>query len=388
MIKYNTQLLTDALLLKTVAKWIKKGIVQADSVQNLNIDINMIYKQNNLLKRIGLFLASFLSIWGIIGFFSLFLFQLASSNLVFFGIITVLFGAGLMFYLEQMIKYNYWFKHGTDDAILFNGIFCSFSGILLIVTPNINQTTFLFETLLLILIIAMVCYRYLNWFYAVVTVLLINSLPIQILALINTQLLFFAALVLVPLNIFILKMVKKYDCFKNHYFSDCFKYIKYAACVLMYFSVNLYVIKETASHLLGVNAIPVQGLFLTLTIALPLIFIALGLYCKQKFLLLTGLFLLLPTIATVRFYYSVMPIELALTFGGLVLIIFSYFSIKRIQKNNTPFTFVADEDEDLSLTELILIGQQFGSKSTELTSHKTFGGGTFGGAGAEGNFES
>jgi hypothetical protein len=384
MIKYNTEKLTNELLLTAIAKWVKKGWIKAEFVKELSAEKS--YVKNHLLKRIGLFVATFLSIWGVIGFFSLFLAQLANSGLGFIGFLLMAYGAGLLVFLEKMIEEKQWYKQGTDDAFLFNAIFLLFTGILLIIEPDFNQAWFLVGSILLVIIITMVSYRYLNWFYAVIAILLINSIPIQILALINTQLLFFAALVLIPLNIMILKLVKKYETFDNYVFINCFKYIKYVACVMMYLSVNLYVIKESAYQLLSVNEIPLQGLFLTLTIIFPVLFIALGLYFKQKFMLHSGLFLLIPTVVTIRAYYAVLPIELSLTLGGLVLILVSYFSIKQIQKNNTPFTFEANEEEDLSNAELLIMAQQFGPKYTETPSDKTFGGGTFGGAGAEGSF--
>jgi hypothetical protein len=384
MIKYNIEKLTNELLLAAIAKWVKKGWVKAESLQELNAEKS--YVKNHLLKRIGLFIATFLSIWGVIGFFSLFLVQLADSGLGFIGFLLMAYGAGLLVFLEKMIDEKQWYKQGTDDAFLFNAIFLLFTGILLIIEPDFNQAWFLVGSILLVIIMIVVSYRYLNWFYTIITILLINSVPIQILALINTQLLFFAALVLIPLNIVVLKLVKKYETFDNYVFINCFKYIKYVACVMMYLSVNLYVIKESAYQLLGVNEIPLQGLFLALTIIFPVLLIALGLYYKQKFMLHSGLFLLIPTVVTIRAYYAVMPIELALTLGGLVLILVSYFSIKQIQKNDTPFTFEANEEEDLSNAEVVIIAQQFGSKSTETPSDKTFGGGTFGGAGADGSY--
>jgi len=384
MIKYNTQKLTNELLFTTIAKWVKKGWIKADDVQGL--DNEEPYTKYHLLKRIGLFIATFLSIWGVIGFFSLFLAQLADSSLGLIGFLLMAYGLGLLLFLEKMIDEKQWYKQGTDDAFLFNAIFLVFTGIVLLIKPDLDQTSFLAGSALLVIIMAVVSYRYLNWFYTIITVLLINSVPIQILALINIQLLFFAALVLIPLNIVILKLVKKYETFDNFVFINCFKYIKYIACIIMYLSVNLYVIKETAFNLLGVSTIPLQGLFLALTIIFPLLLITLGLYYKQKFMLHSGLFLLMPTVATIRAYYAVMPIELALTLGGLVLILVSYFSIKHIQKNDTPFTFEAENDEDLTNAEILLTLQQLGSKNTDTPSDKTFGGGTFGGAGAEGSF--
>lgn len=386
MIKYNTQKITDALLFKVIAKWIQNKWIQAENIQDLAIDNKSFYPTHHVLKRIGLFIATYLAIESSIGFFSLFLFQLADDNFQFLGVIVLAAGLGFYFLTEKMIDEKQLFKQGPDDALLFSAIQLVFMGLLLLVKAEFSQTNVLFGSLILLFITAFAGYRYLNWFYAVIALLLINGIPIQILALLNQQLLFFAALILIPLNIFILKWIFQKDKFENHFFSSCFKYLKFVCCLMMYVSVNLFVIKETASELLGVNQIPIQGLFLALTIITPLLFIVLGLYYKQKFFLHSGLFLLLPTIATVRFYYSVMPIEFALTFGGLALIVIAYFSIKRIQKNDTPFIFEADQDEDLSNAEILLTLQQFGNKNTEIPNDKTFGGGTFGGAGAEGNF--
>lgn len=386
MVKYNKQKITDALLFKAVSKWLQKEWIQPITIQDLSIDIKSFYPKNHMLKRIGLFIATSIAVWGVIGFFSLFLFGLADSNIQLAGLIEIALGIGLFILSEKMIDEKQMFKQGTDDALLFNAIQFVFTGFLLIAKTDLTPENFLLGTLLLLIITALAAFRYLNWFYAIIALLLINSIPIQILALINKQLLFFAALIIVPLNIIILKWINKQDKFKNHFFSNCFNYLKYTACVMMYVSVNLYVIKETAFQLLAVNKIPLQGLFLSLTIKTPLLFIALGLYYKQKYLIHCGLFLLLPTIATIRFYYSVMPTEFALTLGGLVLSAISYLSIKRIQKNDTPFTFEADKDEDLSNAEILLTLQQFGSKNTETPTNNSFGGGTFGGAGSEGNF--
>jgi hypothetical protein len=151
--------------------------------------------------------------------------------------------------------------------------------------------------------------------------------------------------------------------------------------------VNLYVIRTLAFTLMRALTIPLQPVFLILTIITPLIFIGWGIKQKLKYLLYSGLFLLLPTVATVRYYYSVMPVELACMIGGLILIVVSYMAIRHLQKTESAYTFEPDPEEDFSDAEVLVLLQQFGkTDSGPATTETQMGGGEFGGGGSGGGF--
>ena len=98
------------------------------------------------------------------------------------------------------------------------------------------------------------------------------------------------------------------------------------------------------------------------------------------------MFLILPTVASIRYYYSVMPIEAALMFGGLLIMVISYFAITLLKRKETAFTFEPDGDEDLSTAETLMLLNQFAPRTIAAEEKKIFGGGDFGGGGAEGKF--
>jgi hypothetical protein len=128
LLQYNKQKITDALLFKAISKWLKKEWIQPIDVQDLSFDNKSLYPNNYILKRIGLFIATSIAIWGVIGFFSLFLFGLADSNIQLVGLIIIALGVGLFILTEKMIDEKQMFKQGTDDALFLNAIQFVFAG--------------------------------------------------------------------------------------------------------------------------------------------------------------------------------------------------------------------------------------------------------------------
>jgi hypothetical protein len=93
------------------------------------------------------------------------------------------------------------------------------------------------------------------------------------------------------------------------------------------------------------------------------------------------------SIFTIRYYHHILPAEVALTLGGLVLFAFTYFSIKKIKTNETGITFLPDRfsnsNSQLNL-EIVIAASQFGLKP-EIKAEESpmdFGGGGFSGGGS------
>ena len=103
-----------------------------------------------------------------------------------------------------------------------------------------------------------------------------------------------------------------------------------------------------------------------------------------------GLLSLAFSIYTIRFYYSILPIETVLTIGGLFLFAFTYFAIKRIKNNTTGITFQPDRFTPANAigNAEALITSQLGLNPEIKTpeSPMKFGGGDFSGGGSGGSF--
>lgn len=100
--------------------------------------------------------------------------------------------------------------------------------------------------------------------------------------------------------------------------------------------------------------------------------------------------LVAPAIFTIRYYHPILPTELALTFGGMILLAVVYSIIRYLKKPKFGFTYAENSnagDMDRMKIESLIIAQNLGNNSTSSTeSASRFGRGTSGGGGATGNY--
>jgi hypothetical protein len=159
------------------------------------------------------------------------------------------------------------------------------------------------------------------------------------------------------------------------------------ALAVFYLSGNYFVVRE-ANALLNNQSpsveIPFSVIFWIFTFLVPFIYLYLGARKKQRNAIILGLLGLGFSVFTYRSYYSVMPIEWALTLGGAILIGVSVFCIKYFKTPKFNLSSEAEELGKLQKLETILVAQAFQTKTSDDTFK--FGGGDAGGAGADGKY--
>lgn len=388
MIRYNRKKIDRAAYETLLRLWISKSLLKQEEVNSGAMGTEKPYRNYHLLKRIGLYLGTLIAVHSVIGFFYLAVFDALDGGENVYKLLMLITGIALYILLDRMIPGSNLYKQGTDDALLHTAFFYTCFGLGSLADLHLHTLpNMLLGAFILLPVAAVSAIRYADSLMAVFTIILINAIPLLSVALINMQLLFFSALVVIPLGIFLLTRISKSDTFQNHYWKNCFSSSRFAICVLMYAGINLYVIKSLAFSLMGVDDIPLHFVFLALTILAPFVFIVAGLVKKKKYLMHAGLFLLIPTVSTIRYYYSVMPAELALMMAGLAITLVSYFAITHLRKTETAYTFEADHDDDeLNDIETLGIVQGFGHKENTANNDINFGGGEFGGAGSGGKY--
>ena len=103
----------------------------------------------------------------------------------------------------------------------------------------------------------------------------------------------------------------------------------------------------------------------------------------------SGLILIPAIIFTVRHYYSILPADIAMVIGGILMIAIGYSLIKYLRKPKHGFTDEGNDNAPLNTTkqlESLVIAQTFAQAEIETNSHTEFGGGSGGGGGAGGDF--
>ena len=165
--------------------------------------------------------------------------------------------------------------------------------------------------------------------------------------------------------------------------------------VLGYLSMNYLVVRELSETLMNIkvtpgNDIPFSALFYGFTFLIPLLLIIYSLKSKNRMMLYIGVLSLAFSVFTIRYYYAIVPVEIALIFGGLLIFVFAYFTIKKLKNKEFGITFKPDRAFQLNLqsnSEALLTNSQIDLKP-KITIHQNmpFGGGGFSGGGSSGGF--
>ena len=360
-------------------EWFKKGLISQAELEKCNEEVMEDFYDPNWFIKIGLFLFTGIAISFSSGIF-LALLGLGSNNIT-MGVFLVIFSVISVIVLEHFIKRNKLYRSGIDNALLYSAIGFLFTGILSFF--NFDLIDYLYPILFLAILIPALI-RYAD---PLVSVGVFFSFFFFVFLFSNTfswgkTLLPFIMIALSATVYFVSKSMKK-----SIYYADSQFIIETMALAVFYLSGNYFVVRESNALLNNQSSsveIPFSLIFWIFTFLVPFIYLYFGARKKQRNAIIMGLLGIGFSVFTYRSYYSVMPIELALTLGGALLIGVSVFCIKFFKSPKFNLSSVAEEQGKLQKLETILVAQAFQAKTSDDTFK--FGGGDGGGAGADGKY--
>ncbi|MBC7536358.1 MAG: hypothetical protein H7258_11755 [Ferruginibacter sp.] len=340
----------------------------------------------NLFIRIGLFLLT-----GIIMIFTFGLLALICLNIIerAAGGLAVFFGMASFAILEYFIKIKKHFRSGVDDALCSLGAVSVFSGIFL--PSNMNGLSICW----VIFIITLFCsLRYADRLMASGCMLALLGIFFFTCTLIGGD---FKAIVpfvimVVSLIIYITSKILN-DKTQFYTYGDCLQIIEIVSLISLYLAGNYGIVRELSNTMFDLRLAPAQSIpfgfvFWILTVALPLLYLALGAIKRDLVLLRVGLVLVAAIVFTVRYYHDILNIEVLVTIAGLVMIIFAWALTRYLRFPKHGFSSrernTAYSQDKLSVESLAL-AETF-SPQPALPPGTEFGGGSFGGGGASGDF--
>jgi hypothetical protein len=387
MIAHDKQLLSDLSLLNEANSLKNAGFISKEQRDLIKKQLSHFKTQSNILVRLGFFLlGSFLysSICGAISLLGM------AGEEFYFKICCYIF-AGIGFAGAEFLANQKYYGHGLDDAFIL--------GTILNVGFAIGISTEGYELVIAIFmaIAAFVMYRRFLHLPSLVVFCLASSAvlfyglfefgPIG-----KTILPFVAMLVSAGFYFFTKKSIQNLTesyYYKGLLLANCF------CLILFYLSCNYLVVRELSVMLLGNEVLPGKDIpfayfFYAFTLIVPIVYLLQALKTKDRIMLWISFLAIAFSIYTIRFYYSVLPIEVALTLGGVVLFAIAYFSIKKLKEKESGLTFKPDRinnSNTLLNAEALIVASAFGMKPAVKTeSPMEFGGGGFSGGGSEGSF--
>lgn len=387
MILHDKNLLNNLALVEEAETLQNGGFISKEQTKIIKNALPSFRSQNNILVRLGFFLLGsflYLSICGAISLIGL------SGEDFYFKICCYLF-AGVGIIGAEFLANQKYYRHGLDDAFIL--------GILLNIGFAIAITTEGYEIIIAVFvaITSFLTYRrYLHLLSMLVFCLASSAVlffgMFEIGDIGKTILPFVAMLASAGFYLFTKKRIKSLT---GWYYYNGLLLANSFCLILFYLSCNYLVVRELSFELLGVDVLPGQDIpfaffFYAFTFIVPVVYLVQALKTKDRIMLWISLAAIGFSIFTIRFYYSVLPIEVALTFGGLVLFVIAYFSIQKLKNKEEGLTFKPDRINNSNAilnAEALIVASTFGMKPEVKTdSPMDFGGGGFSGGGSGGSF--
>jgi len=396
MIVYDKTLLDNVYTDEEAKRLKKSGFISPEQYQSISQQLPTLKSQNNVFIRIGFFILGCMLYASICGFISFIGMGAMEHAYLFFIYFFVLIGFGVKEHMSREMKY---FGFGLDDAFILGGILALQIAVGLTFKQNYDPN-YLIVILVTAIVSSLSYLRYLNLSLALLACIGITGSLAYITfeyLVIGKSILPFVMLLFSGCCYFISK--NQLQNLTTPYYYNGLKLAKGFSLILFYLAGNYYVVRELNFSLSeGANyynqvspEIPFALFFWAFTISIPALYLFFSLKNKDRMLLWIGFFALCFSIFTIRMYHHVLPPEVALTIGGLLLFAFAYFSIKKTKFNETGITFKEDRFANPHAFEnlqILVAASEFGLKPEVKVeeSPMKFGDGGFSGGGSGGEF--
>jgi len=387
MIVYDKNLLDNLGLVEEAKSLQSAGFISKEQKDLIKKELPAFKRQSNILVRLGFFLLGsflYISVCGVISLVGL------SGERIFFEICCYIFAIVGFAGAEFLANQNY-YEHGLDDAFIL--------GALLNVGFAIGITTEGYEIVIAFFVAIASFFMYKRYLHLVSMLIFCISV---------SALLFYAMFEFGAIGKAVLPFVTMLFATGFYFFtknltnklteSYHYKGLLWAntfCLILFYLSCNYLVVRELSAELLGNEVLPGQDIpfsyfFYAFTFIVPAVYLVQALRTKDRIMLWISFLAIAFSIYTIRFYHSVLPIEVALTLGGMVLFTIAYFSIRKLKNNEVGVTFKPDRINNSNAflnAEALIVASTFGLKPEVKTeSPMEFGGGGFSGGGSDGSF--
>lgn len=339
----------------------------------------------NIFVRAGLFILTIIIACFSLGLLALMFLSGIEDNIAGLVLFIGLFSYGA---LEFFVQAKYHYRSGVDDALLWITAVCLVSSLNLAV--DISSST---NALVIFILATYFFLRFTDMLMAaasglaLLAVIFFNYSSMGDMARSTTPFLIMAIATAIYFG------VKKMALQNSmRYYRLCSVVLEITMLIGFYAAANYYVVREVSNSMFGLGlndneSIPFGWLFWIFTITIPLLYILRGLQKKDVVLLRIGLMLVAAIVFTVRYYYTVLPMEILMVLNGAIMIAISYAVTNYLTQPKNGFTSARlnnRPDKDKLNIEALLIAETFGT--TEPAADAKFGGGSTGGGGASGEF--
>ena len=393
MIAYNRQDLDNRDIQEEVAEASAKRLITAEEHTRIREAYPCKLYTPNVYIRIGIFLLTILASACCLGLLALMGLWGSDRSA---GVLLIVFGMIAYGALEWFIRVRGIYRSGQDDALMWVAAASVLAGI----DINAEPVSASAESLVIFVLATLNVLRYTDRLMALVAYGALLGFFFFTLAgegPVARSLLPFVVMAVSVVFYFLFTRLSAASGLRHYH--SCFTLLRVATLLSFYLAGNYYVVREMNASLSGESGSVTPGesgsvalgfLWWALTVCTPVFYIVRGIQKKDVIFLWTGLALVAATVFTIRYYYHVLPAELAMIIGGSLLIAVAYYLIRHLRTPKHGFTSAAAEEPHLLEklpVEALIQAESFQTTGTRPAGPDTrFGGGSGGGGGAGGQY--
>lgn len=390
MIAYNETWLANLRLHNLLEKDLATECITNEENVNIKQKYPVGFYTPNLFVRVGLFILTCIIVLFADALFGLMFssaFRLDSFGIFFFVLAAVTYAA-----LEFMVSSGNHFCSGVDDALLiifFGQLITAFALTLFhdSITPD-----YLTMWLIAFASSALLTVRFTDMLMSAVCCVSFFAVVFYLWIKVGSIGLSTVPFILMVASGLIHRLVhNKQREGKLLIYSDCLSMAQVICLVTLYAAGNYYMIQRLGTLFMGTTGPVAFGWFFwAWSILIPFIYLGFGIRDKDVILLRLGLILVVPAVFTFRYYYHILPTDVALSLAGALVLTIVYAVAKYLKNPKHGFTQHETGDgnlmDKLKVESLIVAGTFSHTPTAPADSGTKFGGGDFGGGGSSGNF--
>ncbi|RFS18012.1 hypothetical protein [Emticicia sp. C21] len=339
------------------------------------------FYQPNIFIEFGLFIFTNLAISATFGFLAVTLLSSLIETSIGLGVVSVIYGVSLVFLLEYFIRTRKLYRSGTDNAFLYVAIGSFLTAVFAFTDFKLSLYSYYFVSLLIFIPFLL---RYGDPFVgiAIFVVWICFWFTLTIEWPIGKLIVPFVIMGASVISYVFANWWKKKD--NSCYYTDAQICIETGSLITFYLGGNYMVVREGNALLNGLtdsSQISFASLFYLFTVIIPFVYLFFGLKNQDRKMVMVGLAAFGFSIFTYRYYFSVMPLEWALTLGGAALVGFSVWGIWFLRTPKWGLTYQQTQTSKYRDFEAFLVSQALPHQGGQGGKMK-FGGGDFGGGGS------
>ncbi|QMW03834.1 hypothetical protein [Spirosoma foliorum] len=393
---YNEEWICNREILEQAERWHRQKLLSDEQMTAVRKAYPMEFRQTNGFLEIGLFLFTTVAILACY-LLPASMFSLFSESSITYGVYNIVFGISIGLIGRLIINQRLLYRNGIDNAFVVTMAGLLAFGFNQFLPDGLSLSIHCFLTLPLLLLIlwyygdTLIAFFTLATFYTAIFDGLIkyswgkDALPFVMMG--------------VSLALYVVVRQVALRNSRQVYYADPLNLAQWIALIVLAASSNYFVARELNGLLIRPNLfgsrhteapeIGLPWLFWFLTFGVPAVYLWQGLVKKNRMLIILGILGLIAAVATVHDYTALVPLNVALTMGGLALIGIAVLCIRYLRQLAYGFTDSPDDDspdEFFINAATIAAVQAAGSTQHAPKDDLRFGGGDFGGAGSEGKY--